>query len=127
MAAGTSRWETGSLTTLHWVAVGLAAVTGLVHLALGVSDVGTPMGVSFLLAGLGFVAGIVLFLRGYRRRLLYLLGIPYVGLQIVLYVVFNWPDVVFLADGSVYVVGVVDKIVQALLVAVLVALYRREG
>lgn len=127
MAAGTSRWETRSLATLHWVAVGLAAVTGLVHLALGLADVGTPMGISFLLAGLGFFAGIALLLRGYRPRLLYLLGIAYTGLQIVLYVAFNWPNVVFLADGGVYVVGVVDKVVQIALVATLVALYRREG
>lgn len=127
MAVGTSRWETASLTTLHWVAVALAAVTGLVHLGLGLSDIGTPMGISFLLAGLGFFAGIALLLRGYRRRLLYLLGIAYTGLQIVLYVAFNWPNVVFLADGSVYVEGVVDKVVQLALVATLVALYRREG
>ncbi len=119
--------DAGALTPLHWVAVVLAAVTGLVHLALGVSDIGTPTGVSFLLAGAGFVVGIVLFLRGYRRRLLYLLGIPYTALQIVLYVAFNWPNVVFLADGGVYAVGVVDKVVQALLVATLVVFYRREG
>lgn len=127
MAAGTSTRDAGSLTPLHWAAVVLAAVTGLVHLALGVSNIGTPMGVSFLLAGLGFVVGIGLFLRGYRRRLLYLLGIPYTVTQIVLYVAFNWPNVVFLADGGVYMVGVVDKVVQMLLVATLAVLYRREG
>lgn len=120
MATGTPGWETESLGTLHWVAVALAAVTGLVHLALGVADLWNPLGITFSLAGLGFFGGIVLFLRGYRRRPLYLAGIAYTSLQIILYLVFNWPDLVS-------VTGVVDKAVQIALVAVLVVLYRREG
>lgn len=109
----------GGLTRLESVGVALAAVTALVHLVLGVGALPTPFGVSFLLAAAGFVAGIVAVVREYRRRLVYLLGIPFTLGQILLYVAFNWPDLFS-------PVGVLDKVVQASLVVVLVVLYRRE-
>lgn len=127
MAEARSTFDTESLTTLHWVAMIFASATGLVHLAFGVSNLGTPLGIAFLIAGLGYVGAIMLFLRGYRRQRLYLIGIPYVGAHVVLYVVINWPNVVFLADGSVFVVGLVDKAIELLLIVALIVLYRREG
>ena len=111
-----TRFETSSLTTLHWVGIGLAAITGLIHLALGI----TSPNLLFVLAGLGFFGAIVLLVLDFRRRLLYLTGIGYTGIQVVLYFVFNWPDVLS-------PVGIGDKVVQVALIAVLVVLYRRES
>ena len=110
--------QTESLTSLHWAGVVLALLTGLIHLALGVRFAPSPVGISFILAGLGFFGAVVLLLLDYRRRLLYLVGIPFTAIQIVLYFPLNWPDVVS-------PIGLGDKVIQLALVAVLVVLYRR--
>lgn len=110
---------TASLTTLHWAGIALAAITGLVHLWLGVSFAPSAMGLSFLFAGavfLGAIAGVVL---DVRRRLLYLLGIPFTAGQIPIWLAVNW--------GNLGAIGIADKVVQVALIAVLVVLYRRSG
>lgn len=118
--------DTESLEPIHWLALVLAAITGVIHLILAFeqmpSPIGlpTPLGISFLLAGLGFIAWISLVLLDWRRPLLYLLAIPYVGLQIVMFVALNWPDLIT-------PIAVVDKTVQLVLIAVLIVLYRRES
>jgi len=123
-----STFETASLTRLHWLGIALAAITGAVHLALGVLFLDPAAGVlapenaqplSFVLAGIAFFIAPLLVLVDYRRRLLYLVGIPFTGIQVVLYFVLNWPNVFGPA-------GIGDKVVQAALIAVLVVLYRRE-
>jgi hypothetical protein len=106
-----------SLTSLHWVGVGLAAITGGIHLWLGVSFIDSAMGISFLVAGVGFFAGIAAVMAGYRRQLIYLLGIPFTAGQIPIWFAVNWPEL-----GTI---GIADKVVQVALVAVLVVLYRQ--
>jgi hypothetical protein len=56
----------------------------------------------------------VLFFLDYRRRLLYLVGIPYTAVQIPLWLV---------AKSEYGVVDYVDKAVQVVLILVLVYLY----
>jgi hypothetical protein len=56
----------------------------------------------------------------YRRRLIYLVGIPFTAVQIVLYFYLNWPNVIS-------PLGIGDKVVQTGLIAILVVLYRRES
>ena len=111
--------RTESLTSLHWAGVVLAAVTGILHLYLGVSFIASPLGWSFLFAGIGFFGGIVALLVDYRRRLVYLLGVPFTAGQIVIWYVVNAPDF-----GTL---GIVDKVVQVLFIVVLVVLYRQES
>jgi hypothetical protein len=111
--------RTESLTSLHWAGVVLAAVTGVLHLYLGVSFISTPLGPAFIVAGLGFLGGVAALLVDYRRRLLYLLGIPFTAGQIVIWYVVNAPDF-----GTL---GIVDKVVQVLFIVVLVVLYRQES
>lgn len=115
-----SEIDTGSLTALHWIAVGLTIITGVIHLVLGVMFFPGIQPVAFLLAGLGFFGAVVLFLRGYRRRLLYQVGIPFVILQIVLYLLINQR-----VDPAISPVEGIDKAAQILLVVLLVVLYRR--
>ncbi|KAB1192505.1 hypothetical protein GJR96_03255 [Haloferax sp. MBLA0076] len=123
MAAPTDRPE---LTRLHYLGIVLAAITGVIHLVLGAgalaSNLADPLGLAFVGAAAGFAGGIVAVLRGDRqtRSRAILFGIPFTAGQIVLYVAFNWPDVFGVG-------GVVDKIAQIALVAVLVVLYRRES
>jgi len=112
--------RTQSLTTTHWVGIVLAAVSGVVHLAIGVGNISSGLGISFVLAGLGFFGAVALVLVDYRRRLVYAVGIPFVAVQILLWLVFN--D--FAPPLSP--VAIVDKAAQVGLIAVLVVLLR-EG
>lgn len=127
----TSRFETSLLTPLHWAAGALAAITGIIHLFLGVTGllgtvIGTGLAVSFLLAGLGFFGGIWLGLIDYRRRLLYAVGIPYAAVQIILWYVANFDSVSdVLANAGP--IEYVDKVVQVVLIVVLAVLYFRES
>lgn len=114
-----SRIDTASVSTLHWVGIGLAAITGVIHLFLGVSFITSPLGWSFLVAGVGFFAGVVAVLTDTRRRLVVLLGIPFTAGQIVIWYVMNAPELSPLGIG--------DKVVQILLIVVLAGLYQRES
>ncbi|AQL42932.1 hypothetical protein BV210_09480 [Halorientalis sp. IM1011] len=118
-ASGGLAIDTASLSPLHWVAFGLAAITGVLHLWLGVQFVTSPVGISFLLAGIGFFVGAALVAVDYRRRLVYAVGIPFTAVQIVAWYLVNAPDFSPL--------GYLDKAVQVVFVVVLVVLYRREG
>lgn len=117
--------DTASLTRLHWGAVVLATITGLIHLAIGASSIASfgfaPLAVALALAGLGFFGGILLFLRDVRRRQLYIAGMLFTALQIVLWVQFNQLG----GDPAISPVEMIDKLVQVLLIAVLGLLYRQ--
>ena len=109
---------TESLTPLHYLGVALAVVSGVLHLYLGALFAPSPLGVSFLLAGVAFLAGAGAVLVDYRRRLVYLAGVPFTLVQIGAWYVVNAP--------AFSTLGIGDKVVQTLFVVVLVALYRRE-
>lgn len=106
--------KTGSISWLGWLAVGLVLVTGVLHIYSGVIEARIPV----LLAGVGFLGAIVLYLADYRRRLLYLVGIGYTAIQIPIW---------FVVKASEYtVIGYVDKAVQVVLILVLAYLYWRS-
>lgn len=118
-------FDTESLTGLHWAAIVLAFITGVIHLGLGISSTlafgPQPLELSFILAGLGFFGAIILFLRDYHRQYLYLGGIGYTALQIVLWFLINQQ-----ADPAVSPLEGIDKTAQVLLILTLVVLYRRH-
>lgn len=111
--------RTESLTPLHWLGIALAVATGTIHLFLGASFVGDPLGWAFLVAAAGFFGGVAAVIVDYRRRLTYLLGIPFTAGQIPIWYAVNAPD--FSAPG----IG--DKVIQVALVVVLAVLYVRES
>lgn len=110
--------HTEGLTREHWIAVVFAAITGVIHLYLSTPHLPNPLGLGFLFAGVGFLGWIALFLLDWRRDLLYLVGIPFVAGQLVLYVILNWPDIFF-------ALGLLDKTVQIVLLIDLIVLNRR--
>lgn len=118
--AGTGRLRTDTLTSLHWIGVALAAVTGVIHLALGVSYLpeSVAFGVAFLVAAFGFLAGIAAVLVDYRRRATYALGIAFTLGQVVVW---------FAVNDEFTPVAVVDKLAQAGLVVVLAVLLVRSS
>jgi hypothetical protein len=113
--------DTDSMTTLHWIGVALAAVSGIVHLVLGIRFLPGAFGISFLVATAGFAAGIAAILLDYRRRLFYLVGIPFTAGQIV---IFAWT--VVQGINSLGPIAIVDKGAQIAFVVVLVLLLQRE-
>ena len=120
--------ETESMTAVHWLGVVLALVSAVVHLVLGVrlAPNAGGLGVSFLLAGLGFLGAIALLLVGYRRRLLYLVGVPFTGAQLAIWYALNVLPEGPLAVGAIGTFGAVDKVAQVLLIAVLIYLFRES-
>jgi hypothetical protein len=113
--------DTDSMTTLHWIGVALAAVSGIVHLVLGIRFLPGAFGISFLVATAGFAAGIAAVLLDYRRRSFYLLGIPFTAGQIV---IFAWT--VVQGINELGPIAIVDKVAQIALIVVLVLLLQRE-
>lgn len=103
--------ETESVEPIQWLAVGLVLLTGILHVYAGLVEGRLPL----TLAGVGFFGAIVLFLFDYRRRLLYLVGVVYTGIQIPLWYVAN--------AGEFTALGYTDKAIQVILVAVLAYLY----
>ncbi|WP_049984224.1 hypothetical protein [Halorubrum sp. BV1] len=114
-----------SLNGLHWVGILAAVVSAAVHLLLGVRMVPSALGISFVLAGLGFVGGIVLLVRGYRRRALYGVGVAFTLVQILLWYVVNFAGGGRSFPADVGTLGAVDKLAQVVLVVVLAVLLRR--
>ena len=118
----TSQIKTASLTGLHWLAVALSLLSGVVHLVLGVMFFPQGTAIAFLLAGIAFLVAVGLFLRNYRRRLLYAVGVPFVLVQIILYYWINYRN-----QPAISPVEAVDKVAQLVLIVVLVVLYRRAA
>lgn len=121
----TLRLNIASLTPLHWVAFALAIISGFVHLALvvvGPVPALSGFGILFILAFGGFVGGVALVAIDFRRNLVYLLGLPYTGSQIVMWYLANQPA----GPGDLSAFEWVDKLAQVLLLVVLVMLYLNE-
>jgi hypothetical protein len=106
-----SFFETESVSGTEWSAIALVLVTGVIHIYVGIVEGAVPLA----LAGLGFFGAIVLYLANYRRRLLYLVGIVFTGVQIPLWYVVK--------AGEFTTIGYVDKAVQVVLVVLLAYLY----
>ena len=115
---------TDSLRGLHWVGILAALVSAAIHLLLGVRMLPSGMGISFVLAGLGFLGAIALVLLDYRRRAVYAVGIPFTLVQIVLWYYVNFAAGPKSFPADVGALGAVDKVAQLILLAVLVALLR---
>ncbi|MFC7078421.1 hypothetical protein [Haloarcula halophila] len=115
-----------SLGPLHYLGIVLALVSGLIHVRLGLSFAPSPLGLSFLFAGVVFVLACVAVAMDYRRRLVYGLGVPFTAGQIVLWYVVNFAGGPKAFPADVGTLGAIDKIAQLVLVGVLVVLLRRE-
>lgn len=118
--------ELDGLGPLHYVGMVAALVTGLVHLQLGIGFISSPLGLSFLFAGIVFVLAVLAIAVDYRRKLLYQLGIPFTIGQIVLWYLLNFAGGSKSFPADVGTLGVIDKVAQVLLVIVLGLLLRQE-
>jgi len=115
-----------TLTPLHYLGILLAAISGVIHLRLGAGFAPSPLGIAFLFAGVVFVVAVAAILANYRRRLLYGLGVPFTGGQIVIWYVYNFAMGQYSFPADVGALGWIDKVSQVLLIVVLVVLLRRD-
>jgi hypothetical protein len=116
-----------SLNALHWIGIAGALVSAGVHLLLGVRMFPSGLGISFILAGIGFLGGIALVLVDVRRRIVYAAGLPFTIAQIVLWYFVNFSGEGKSFPGDIGTLGAIDKIAQVVLVAMLVVLLRTEA
>ena len=119
--------QMGSLGPLHWIGIVGALASAGIHLLLGVRFLPSGLGISFILAGIGFVGAVVLVLLDVRRRAVYALGIPFTFGQIVLWYLINFTGGSKSFPGDVGTLGAIDKIAQVVLIAVLVILLWNES
>lgn len=116
--------RTASLTGVHWIGIFAALVSGAIHLLLGIRFIPSGLGISFILAGLGFLGAIALVVLGYRRRLVYGVGIPFVLIQLVLWYVVNFANGPKSFPADIGTLGAIDKIAQLVLIGILIVLLR---
>jgi len=105
-----------SLGSLHWVGILAALTSAAIHLFLGVRLVPSGMGISFVLAGLGFLGAVGLVLIDYRRRAVYAVGIPFTLVQVVLWYLVNFANGPKSFPADVGALGAADKVAQLVLV-----------
>lgn len=99
---------------LGWVVVALVFLTGIFHVYAGIIEGRIPV----MLAGVGFLGAIVLYLMDYRRRLLYAIGILYTAVQFPLWYVAK--------VGEFTTIGYVDKAIQIVIITLLAYLIWRS-
>jgi len=115
---GNGHWLPGAaheLTTMELLAVALAAFTGVVHFFMAYEELGElSESLLFLVAGVIFFAGVVLFVRDHWPRWLFLVGAVFTAVQIPLWILEGMEE---------FPIGVTDKAAQAALVVVLLVLF----
>jgi len=111
-----------------YLAVVLAATTGVIHLVLAPQVIGfsRTLGILFALNGLGFLGGTAIYLTRYWRRELFLVAAGYALVTFVAFFVFGGFDGFvspFYMQGELNVMAVVAKAAETLLVVVAGYLY----
>jgi hypothetical protein len=101
---------------LRWGVVGLTVITAVIHLFLGITADMPMFLVLFILNGIGYLALIaaLYFLKMFapNRSLIRWALLGFTAVTVILYFVFNWPDV----WGPI---GLFDKAVELVLIILL--------
>ena len=111
---------------MGYVAILLAAVTGVIHLFLATQMLGfsQTLAILFGLNGVGFVGGILVYLTRYWRREFYLVAAGYALVTVLAFFAFQGFGVdAFYRQGSLNTMAVVSKAVEGLFAVVAAYLY----
>lgn len=98
---------------IHWLLAGLVVLTSAIHVYIGLLTEQTQ----FVVLGLAFVAGLLVFFTRYFQPVLYLIGAGYVVFLTVVWVLAGMPFVT---------VALLDKAVQIILFGLFVYLFFAE-
>lgn len=113
-----------------YVAVLAAVVTAVVHLLLGPRVMGfdQTQGVLFVLDGLGFLGGVVLYVSRYWRRELYLVAAGYALVTVLAFFAFQGVSVdAFYVRGELNLMAVVAKAAELVVAGCAVYLYAKTA
>jgi len=101
------------------VAILAALVSTYIHLSLApmVLQFNTVQGILFILAGLGFIGGIALYLTKYWRRELYLVAIVFALAQVAAF---------FVMGGRVNQMAIASKVAEVVFAAAAAYLYQTD-
>ncbi|SIR94226.1 DUF7475 family protein [Natronorubrum thiooxidans] len=111
---------------IGYVAIVMALITGVLHLLATMNAIqfSTVLAVLFILNGLGFVGGAILYLTPYWRRSLFLVAAAYSIITILaLFPVQGWGVEAFYMEGSLNPIAVITKGAEAVLAVCAVYLY----
>jgi TM2 domain-containing membrane protein YozV len=116
-------WPTNPI---GYVAILMALITGVIHLVATTRaiEMSVVLAVLFVLNGLGFLGGAILYLTRFWRRWLFLVAAMYSLVTILALFPFQgWGIEAFYMNGSINPVVVVTKVAEAVLAVVSVYLY----
>ncbi len=113
-------------TPVGYIAILMALVTGVLHLVASTNAIqfSEVLAALFILNGLGFIGGAVLYLTPYWQRSLFLVAAAYSIITILaLFPVQGWGLEAFYMDGSLNPIAVITKAAEAVLAVCAVYLY----
>lgn len=114
-----------ALEPLHYSAILAALISAGIHLYLAPQIGVNTLGLSFVLAGTGFLLGIIAFIYDYRRRLVCILGIFFTAGQIAIWHYMNRVPLESLLRAEP-LLDFLDKTAQVLLIIILIVLVFKE-
>lgn len=107
------------LKPIHITLIILSIISAYIHLDLGIAiGITDPLGFSFILATIGFITGIYLITANKHLDYVYLLGIPFILIQIIAWIILNniTLDMIPQAIGNM---ELIDKTAQTIILAIL--------
>jgi len=117
-------------SSLGYVAVLMAVITGVLHLLAATNAIqfSQLLAVLFVLNGLGFLGGIVVYLSRFWRRPLFLVAAAYSVVTILALFPFQgWGIEAFYMNGSINPIAVITKAAEAILAVCALYLYAATG
>lgn len=106
------------LNWTHYSITVLSAISAYIHLVFGLRIGFETLGISFILASVGFMIGSIMILSDYQRKKVYLLGIPFVLGQIILWIWLNSISLSMIPAG-IGSLETIDKTAQILILVLL--------
>lgn len=111
---------------IGYVAIVMAIITGVLHLIASTNavEMSLLLGVLFILNGLGFIGGLIIYLTRFWRRWLFLVAALYALITILaLFPVQGWGVEAFYMEGNLNPIAVITKAAEAVLVVCSLYLY----
>lgn len=115
-------------TPVGYVAILMALITGILHLIASTNAVefSQMLAVLFVLNGLGFLGGAVIYITRYWRPWFFLVAAIYAIVTILaLFPVQGWGVEAFYMDGRLNPIAVITKAAEAILAVCALYLYRK--
>ena len=109
-----------------YVAIVMALITGVLHLMASTNAIqfSEVLAILFVLNGLGFIGGTIIYLTRYWRRPLFLVAAAYSIVTILaLFPVQGWGIEAFYMDGNLNPIAVITKAAEAILAVCALYLY----